>query len=45
MNSMSRSWALKALRKGEEMAAALGAKVSLLRMSVRAGVSQATCCI
>ncbi|WP_299935640.1 iron ABC transporter permease [uncultured Pelagimonas sp.] len=36
---MSRSWALTALRMGEEKAAALGVNVSLLRMSVLAGVS------
>lgn len=36
---MSRSWALTALRMGEEKAAALGVNVSLLRMTVLAGVS------
>ncbi len=36
---MSRSWALTALRMGEEKAAALGVNVSLLRISVLAGVS------
>lgn len=36
---MSRSWALTALRMGEDKAAALGVNVSLLRMMVLAGVS------
>lgn len=36
---MSRSWALTALRMGEEKAAALGVNVSLLRLTVLAGVS------
>ena len=34
-----RSWALTALRMGEEKAASLGVNVSLLRLSVLAGVS------
>ncbi|MEM7303272.1 MAG: iron ABC transporter permease [Pseudomonadota bacterium] len=36
---LSRTWALTALRMGEEKAAALGVNVSLLRVSVLAGVS------
>ncbi|MGC3938941.1 FecCD family ABC transporter permease [Roseobacter sp. EG26] len=36
---MSRSWALTALRMGEEKAASLGVNVSFLRLSVLAGVS------
>ena len=36
---MSRSWSLTALRMGEEKAASLGVNVSLLRLSVLAGVS------
>lgn len=36
---MSRSWALTALRMGEEKAAALGVNVGLLRITVLAGVS------
>lgn len=36
---LSRSWALTALRMGEDKAAALGVNVSLLRISVLAGVS------
>ncbi|MEM8813318.1 MAG: iron ABC transporter permease [Pseudomonadota bacterium] len=36
---LSRSWALTALRMGEEKAAALGVNVSWLRLSVLAGVS------
>lgn len=36
---MSRSWALTALRMGEEKAASLGVNVSFLRLTVLAGVS------
>ncbi|WP_421982440.1 FecCD family ABC transporter permease [Roseibium sp.] len=36
---MSRSWALTALRMGEDKAAALGVNVGLLRITVLAGVS------
>ncbi|APX14115.1 FecCD family ABC transporter permease [Tateyamaria omphalii] len=36
---LSRSWALTALRMGEDKAAALGVNVSLLRLTVLAGVS------
>lgn len=36
---LSRSWALTALRMGEEKAAALGVNVGLLRVTVLAGVS------
>lgn len=36
---LSRSWALTALRMGEDKAAALGVNVGLLRVSVLAGVS------
>lgn len=36
---LSRSWALTALRMGEDKAAALGVNVALLRISVLAGVS------
>ena len=36
---LSRSWALTALRMGEDKAAALGVNVSLLRLMVLAGVS------
>lgn len=36
---LSRSWSLTALRMGEEKAASLGVNVSLLRLSVLAGVS------
>ncbi|WP_282063530.1 FecCD family ABC transporter permease [Roseobacter litoralis] len=36
---LSRSWALTALRMGEDKAAALGVNVALLRLAVLAGVS------
>ena len=36
---ISRSWALTALRMGEDKAAALGVNISLLRLTVLAGVS------
>lgn len=39
---LSRSWALTALRMGEEKAASLGVNVSMLRLSVLAGVSLLT---
>ncbi|WP_298290609.1 iron ABC transporter permease [uncultured Litoreibacter sp.] len=39
---LSRSWALTALRMGEEKAASLGVNVTVLRLSVLAGVSLLT---
>lgn len=39
---LSRSWSLTALRMGEEKAASLGVNVSLLRLTVLAGVSLLT---